>query len=174
MAKDQPPLSNVPAKAHFGIGRVDVCLSQALLEGSWADADRELSIVIDEFESGNHGTKDLAAEAHAERAVVRLPAASDPDPPAAYAEAEAEYRAAIDLRPIPIARPSSMTASAGCWSGWTGQPMPSLPTTRRSRWHPTRRLGLSIATTAHGSGRVPARRSSRHQRPSGEDNDDDA
>lgn len=97
VARDQPPLSNVPAKAHFGIARVDVCLSQALLEGSWTEAANELLAVIAEFEAGKTTLQDLAAEAHAQLAVVRLPTQGNPNARANYLAAASEYRAAIDL-----------------------------------------------------------------------------
>jgi tetratricopeptide (TPR) repeat protein len=95
-ARDQPPLSNVPAKAHFGIARVDVCRSQAFGEGSWADADQEIQAVISAFEADG-ALQDLAAEAHALRAQIRLPAPTEPDPAPRYLAAADEYRAAIGL-----------------------------------------------------------------------------
>lgn len=96
LAKDRPPRSHVPAKAHFGIAQVDVCLSQALAEDAWADAEGELTKVISEFDAGSD-IADLAAEAHALLAVVRLPSASDSRAHERYVDAAAEYAQAVKL-----------------------------------------------------------------------------
>ncbi len=96
-APDQPPLSNVAAKGHFGIGRANYCLSQAAIESAWDDADRELTTVIAEYEAGNKGVQDLAAEAHFLMASVRMPAVGNPDKASFYRAAVEEYRKAIEL-----------------------------------------------------------------------------
>ena len=96
-ALDQPPLSSVPAKSHFGVARVDICLSQATVEGAWLEAADELRAVISDFESGNETLQDLAAEAHGQLAEVSLPAKGSADPGVNYLAAADEYRAAIRL-----------------------------------------------------------------------------
>ena len=96
-APDQPPLSNVPAKAHFGIGRAGYCLSQALQEDAWAEAQHELEEVVREYESGNNGIRDLAAEAHYYLGLIRLPVVESTDKEPHYRAAAEEYRKAADL-----------------------------------------------------------------------------
>lgn len=97
VAKVQPPLAFVPAKAHFGLGLADVCMSQALIENSWADAAGQLEAVVTYFENDHPEAQDLAAEAHAKLAEVRSPAGDGPGAADAYRAVAAEYRAAAEL-----------------------------------------------------------------------------
>jgi tetratricopeptide (TPR) repeat protein len=96
-ATDQPPLADIPAKVHFGVARVFVCLSQALVEDRWSDAEREFLAVIDEYERGNPRLTELAAEAHAGLGIVYSPAVDDPDRAAKYRQAAASFAEAIAL-----------------------------------------------------------------------------
>jgi tetratricopeptide (TPR) repeat protein len=103
-AADQPILANVPAKAHLGLGVVDVCLSQAGIEDAWLDAEQELQAVIDDFNGGNSDIQDIAAEAHGQLALARMPTVEDPDPAAEFGAAAVEYAAAANLSKRPDRR----------------------------------------------------------------------
>jgi tetratricopeptide (TPR) repeat protein len=99
-AKTQPPRSNVPTWTAFEMGRAYLCLSQADAGNYWADAEREMNIVIGDYTAGNTSAKDIAAEAHSNLGFVNLPPRCDPDRDARYRKAAAEYQAAIDLSPL--------------------------------------------------------------------------
>ena len=105
-APDQPASANVPAKAHLGIARTYLCMSQAGIEDRWADAANEAGLVIADFEAGNQALAAKAAEAHGVRAFAALPAAGDPDREGRLRSAEAEWRAAIAIP----ARPERLAA----------------------------------------------------------------
>ena len=77
-ATDQPASANVSAKAHLGIARVDLCISQAELEDGWAEASAEAEIVVAAYEAGDDTLRQLAAEAHAVRAISELPVSRRP------------------------------------------------------------------------------------------------
>ncbi len=130
---DQPTLSNVPAKAHFGVARVDICLSQAMVEGAWLEAAKELGAVISEFESGNETIQDLAAEAHGQLATVQ---ASGRRSCGSEGPTTSRLPTNIVRRSVcpgtGIDRPSSATTSAGCSSGSATATRRLGRTTRRS------------------------------------------
>jgi tetratricopeptide (TPR) repeat protein len=96
-ATDQPASANVAAKAHLGIARVDVCISQAELENRWEEAATEAGIVVSKFEAGDDSLRELASEAHGVIAISSLPVTGDPNAAAHYGDAEAEFRKAITL-----------------------------------------------------------------------------
>lgn len=103
-AADQPASANVSSKAHLGIARVDVCISQAELEDRWDEAASEATIVIAAFDAGDESLRELAAEAHGVRAFSALPVAGAPDAQARYRDAENDYRNAIALGSRPDRR----------------------------------------------------------------------
>jgi tetratricopeptide (TPR) repeat protein len=96
-ASDQPAVSDVPAKVHFGLGRTYLCLSQAAIADDWAKAQAEFQQVIAAFEAEPDRIQDLAAESHGYVAVIFLPSTRDPDPAESYLRSAAEYREAIKL-----------------------------------------------------------------------------
>jgi tetratricopeptide (TPR) repeat protein len=96
-ATDQPASANVTAKAHLGIARVDLCISQAEVDDRWGEAWAEAGIVVAAFEAGDDSLRQLAAEAHGVRAISELPAAAASDAEARFQAAEREYRQAIAL-----------------------------------------------------------------------------
>ncbi|HEX2222170.1 MAG TPA: CHAT domain-containing protein [Candidatus Limnocylindria bacterium] len=95
-ATDQPPRAEIPVVVHLGLGRVFVCLSQALVEDRWAEAEAEFRAVIEEFEGGKEHLAELAAEAYGGLALALLPPEDDPDP-AAYRSAAESYARAVEL-----------------------------------------------------------------------------
>ncbi|MGI9147020.1 MAG: hypothetical protein ACR2IK_10785 [Chloroflexota bacterium] len=96
-AKTQPPRSNVATWTALEMGRAYLCLSQADAGNYWADAEREMNIVVADYSGGNASAKDIAAEAHSNLGFIALPGHCDPDPTARYQKAAAEYQAAINL-----------------------------------------------------------------------------
>ncbi len=95
-AREQPAQSDIQAKTAFALGRTYVCLSQALVEPRWKEAETEFRKVIDDYEHGNQRIKERAAEAHANLAVVYLPSQDEPGAAAKYQRAAGEYRKAIE------------------------------------------------------------------------------
>ena len=96
----QPTLSDIPTKVHFAVGRIDMCLSQGLVEDRWAHGERELLTVIDAYDAGNERIKQLAAESHAILAgvlVYRNPDAERPGAADAYRSAVRHFITAIEL-----------------------------------------------------------------------------
>lgn len=70
-ARVQPALSDVPAKAALGKGRTRWCLGRATgSAGMFQAAEADLLAVITEYEVGNRRIAELAAEAHANLALV--------------------------------------------------------------------------------------------------------
>ena len=100
-ASDQPASANVTAKAHLGVARVDLCISQAEADDLWREASAEASLVVAAFEGGDETLRQLAAEAHGVRAFSELPVVGDPDSEAKFLAAEGEYREAIALASRP-------------------------------------------------------------------------
>lgn len=100
-ALDRPPSSSVVAKAHLGIGRTAICLSQAGLENSWSEANVELESVVREFEAGDESVRELASEAHGELGLIHLPTVGDTDPAPEFRAAAQHYGAASDLAELP-------------------------------------------------------------------------
>jgi tetratricopeptide (TPR) repeat protein len=100
-ATDQPASANVSAKAHLGVARVDICISQAELEDRWNEAAVEAMTVVAAFEAGDDSLRQLAAEAHGVRAICELPAVGDPNAQSRFQAAEAEYQKAIELSSRP-------------------------------------------------------------------------
>jgi tetratricopeptide (TPR) repeat protein len=96
-ATDQPASANVTAKAHLGIARVNLCISQAEVEDRWREAWTEAGMVIAAYEAGDDSLRQLAAEAHGVRAIVELPTEGASDAEARFRTAEREYRQAIAL-----------------------------------------------------------------------------
>ena len=96
-ASDQPAISNVAVKAAFGKGRVYVCLSQALIEDRWEDAETEFKVVVSEYEGGNETILGLAIESYAGLGFVSLPFEGDPNPGPAFCEALAFYDTAASM-----------------------------------------------------------------------------
>ena len=75
----------------FGLGRTYVCLSQALIEDRWADAERELKTVTAYYEAEHPQVQDMAAEAYGLLGVFYLPTAGED-----CATAEAKFRRAAE------------------------------------------------------------------------------
>jgi len=96
-AKVQPARSNVASWTALGLGRAYLCLSQADAGNYWSDAERELRLVIADYDAGNESARDFAAEAHSNLGFVLLPGRCDPDRDAKYRAAAQEYQRAIDL-----------------------------------------------------------------------------
>src|SRR5205823_11305743 len=57
-----PPSANIPAKAHYGLGQVELCLSQSGLEDHWADAEPQFQAVIAAYQAGDSALKSQAAD----------------------------------------------------------------------------------------------------------------
>lgn len=92
------PVSDIDVKSALGVGKVKRCISQAQLEDLWDEAEVELKSVISAFDDGNDRVTTLAAEAHAELALLLSPSSPDaPDATAAYEAAIAETEQAIAL-----------------------------------------------------------------------------
>jgi tetratricopeptide (TPR) repeat protein len=94
-------LSIVQIKAAFGLGRVDWCLSQALVEDDGPESEMAYVAVINAYArsatQNDHLLLDMASESHAGLAAVYWPAANDPARQAAYQRTRDEYRKATDL-----------------------------------------------------------------------------
>jgi hypothetical protein len=101
----QPEREVVATKAHFGLGRVYLCQSQAELAARWADAERELQIVASSYQR-NELLRDDAAEALADLAIVALPGRGQRNRRDAYLEAQTDYSRAIKLSADPTAKPA--------------------------------------------------------------------
>lgn len=89
--------SPLAAKAAFGVGQVDLCLSAAGHERRWLAARKELEAVITAYRPKVPELRDDAAEAHAGIGLYDLTVER---PPAAYEDARDEYRAASHLATI--------------------------------------------------------------------------
>ncbi len=83
-------VSDIDIKAAFGSGRVKRCQSHAGIADLWAEAEANFRTVITAYEEGNERVKTLAAEAHAELALILSPA--DPN----GATASEDFNAAIE------------------------------------------------------------------------------
>ncbi len=93
----QPALSDVPIKVALGLGRADLCLSQAGDVDRWAAAARTFQQVIDAYKSGNQRIKELAARAHFGLAEIYALQQN-------YSKAESAYAAGIELTRFPMLR----------------------------------------------------------------------
>lgn len=93
----QPARSNVASWTALGLGRAYLCLSQADAGNYWSDAERELRLVIADYDAGNESARDFAAEAHSNLGFVQLPGRCDPNRDTRYRAAAQEYQQAIDL-----------------------------------------------------------------------------
>jgi hypothetical protein len=73
-AKRQPPIANIPAKAHFGIGRATFCLARAGIDGYTSEVARaELQQTADAYSRENTPRlKDWAIEAYATMGGIAL------------------------------------------------------------------------------------------------------
>ena len=91
-AKTQPARSNVPTWTALEMGRAYLCLSQADAGNYWSDAEREMNIVVADYDAGNASAKDIAAEAHSNLGFVYLPSRCDPDRDAKYRRAAPSTR----------------------------------------------------------------------------------
>jgi tetratricopeptide (TPR) repeat protein len=97
-AADQPPLSDVPTKAAFQLGRAYSCLSQAGAGDQLRTAAKEqFDLVIREFDRGNGRIRHLAAESHFGLAVIATPPAGDPAAKPKLEQVAIEYEKAIAL-----------------------------------------------------------------------------
>ena len=97
-ATDDDGAVSAVARARLGMARIYACMGQAGIGGdSWAAAETEATAVISAHEAGDELLRELAAEAHAVRAITRLPFEGDPDREIALQRAEQDLRAAIDL-----------------------------------------------------------------------------
>ncbi len=92
-------------KAHFGLGRIYLCQSQAELAARWVNAERELLIVTSSYHR-DVLLRDDAAEAFADLAIVALPGSRQRDRRGAYLQAQADYSRAIDLTRDPTSTPA--------------------------------------------------------------------
>lgn len=98
IASDQPPLSDVPTKAAFQLGRAYLCLSQAGGgDRLQAAAKEKFNLVVEQFNAGNARIKRLAAESHFGLALIATPPAGDPAARAKLEQVATEYRKAIAL-----------------------------------------------------------------------------
>jgi tetratricopeptide (TPR) repeat protein len=95
-AADQPPLSDVPTKAAFQLGRAYLCLSQAG-DGDQhkTAAKQQFELVVREFETGNDRIRHLAAESHFGLALIATPTAGDPTAASKLEQVALEYQKAI-------------------------------------------------------------------------------
>jgi tetratricopeptide (TPR) repeat protein len=93
----RPALSSIDAKAAFGLGRVHLCLSQALLADRWTDAVSEFQKVAAEFERGNSSIKELAVEAYGNLGLAALPSEGAANPGPELCNAKSYYQKASDL-----------------------------------------------------------------------------
>lgn len=96
-AELKPTVSNVDAKATLGLGRVYACLSQALVEDRWREAEAEFQQVADAFESGNHAIREMAVEAYGGLGLSTLPDEGSTDPGPQFCKARAYYETARQL-----------------------------------------------------------------------------
>ncbi|HEX6455119.1 MAG TPA: hypothetical protein VF009_01225 [Solirubrobacterales bacterium] len=85
------------AKAAFGVGQVDLCLSAAGRGRRWPAARKEFEAVIAAYRPRVPELRDDAAEAHAGLGLYDLAVEK---PPVAYEDARVEYRAASHLATI--------------------------------------------------------------------------
>jgi hypothetical protein len=95
-----PPGAYIQAKARYGIGQIDICLSQARQEDRWDDAEVQFRAVIAEYDAGTPPLKGLAADSHAALGFLALPFSGEPDPAvrtASFTRAADEYRAALAM-----------------------------------------------------------------------------
>jgi CHAT domain len=93
----QPPLSDVPLKVALGLGRADLCLSQAGDADHWIAAASAFQQVIDAYTGGNQRIKELAARAYFGQAAIYEHQQSDH-------QAEQAYQAGIELTRFPMLR----------------------------------------------------------------------
>ncbi|CAN5850529.1 hypothetical protein BH24CHL6_BH24CHL6_12190 [soil metagenome] len=97
-ATDDGEAVSAVARARLGMARIYTCMGQAGIGGdSWAAAEREATAVISAYEAGDELLRELAAEAHAVRAITRLPFEGDPEREAALQRAEQDLRDAVRL-----------------------------------------------------------------------------
>jgi tetratricopeptide (TPR) repeat protein len=102
----QPALAHIETKTNFGLGRSYMCLSLALVDDYWSEAEESFERVIADIEHiEEHGDepgdylKDLAAESYGFLAIIYMPnrdaSASQAD--AKFRQAATAYEAAIEL-----------------------------------------------------------------------------
>ncbi|MDQ4143826.1 MAG: toll/interleukin-1 receptor domain-containing protein, partial [Actinomycetota bacterium] len=96
-ARVQPAAADIPAKVAFGVARVQLCLSQALVGDYWIEAERGFQEVIEAFRRGNARLREMAAESHGFLGFIHLPSADEHDAVSRYRRALSDYQAAIDL-----------------------------------------------------------------------------
>jgi tetratricopeptide (TPR) repeat protein len=96
-AELKPAVSNVDAKAALGLGRVYACLSQALIDDRWREAEAAFRQVTDAYEAGNHAIRELAVEAYGGLGLSALPSEDSTRPGARFCEARQYYDAARRL-----------------------------------------------------------------------------
>jgi tetratricopeptide (TPR) repeat protein len=97
-ATDDGEAVSAVARAQLGMARIYACMGQAGIGGdSWAAAEREATAVISAYEADDKLLRELAAEAHAVRAITRLPFEGAPERETALQRAEQDLREAVRL-----------------------------------------------------------------------------
>lgn len=96
VAQDRPAISNIDAKAAFGLGRVYLCSTFASIEDRSLEARASLREVIDKYEAGNDDLQTLASESLANLALIESADASSGGAEA-LCDAVALYNEAIHL-----------------------------------------------------------------------------
>ncbi len=94
----------VRLKALFGDGRTLVCLSQAMVEDHWIEAEGTLNLISREFQQGNHSIRTLAAESEALLGIIALPSFPHARTDAAYSLASAHFQRAAEWASSPDRR----------------------------------------------------------------------
>lgn len=95
------PSRIVRARIAFGLGQVDVCLSQARAATRWRQAQRELDSVVNAYDASVPELRDEAAEAHSDLGFIDLVAGAGHD---RYQQARREYELAKEITTIPARR----------------------------------------------------------------------
>ncbi len=100
----QPALAHIMTKTHFGLGRSYLCLSLALVDDYWNEAEAAFKHVIDDYEQNqawdsDDYLQDLAAESYGFLGIIYMPNKNAPVPEAneKFRQAARAYEYAIDL-----------------------------------------------------------------------------
>ena len=102
-ATQRPSLANLDAKIAFGLGRTYVCMTLAKIADRQAEAQEQLRIAITAYQPSTpedpstRRLRQIAAEAHAQRGVLAITYAYDPDARAHDLGAVEDYEKAISL-----------------------------------------------------------------------------
>jgi tetratricopeptide (TPR) repeat protein len=84
--------ASIDAKAHFGLGQIAVCVSQAQLEDRWVDARDEFNNVLAVYQAGDETIKYLAAESYANLGFLSIHSAGE----AKGSQRDEHYRLALE------------------------------------------------------------------------------